>query len=252
MTLSFKTSMPQTIESLIKLAETDRDLQKYIFAKSHLERQIDTARSVVDQHQKIIEQKKDEFELLSAECKGVNNNLQIQEELISRLDSQVPKIRNEKEFATSKNQLEEARKILGLLEDKMLDLDLKKEDLEKEIETINNRLSESNTEFKQETSGLLKKQARAEKKIETLEPRRKRLLKKVPEKIKRFFERCQDSGISTPICAIEDKSCSGCNMVLLPQLVNELMANTDSHKNCPNCSRILYFPEVEEEEASSA
>ena len=133
--------MPQTIESLIKLAETDRDLQKYIFAKSHLERQIDTARSVVDQHQKTIEQKKDEFELLSAECKDVNNNLQIQEELISRLDSQVPKIRNEKEFATSKNQLEEARKILGLLEDKMLDLDLKKEDLEKEIGTINNSLS---------------------------------------------------------------------------------------------------------------
>ena len=125
--------MPQTIESLIKLAETDRDLQKYVFAKSHLERQIDTARSVVDQHQKTIKQKKDEFELLSAECKDVNNNLQIQEELISRLDSQVPKIRNEKEFATSKNQLEEARKILGLLEDKMLDLDLKKEDLEKEI-----------------------------------------------------------------------------------------------------------------------
>ena len=49
--------MPQTIESLIKLAETDRDLQKYIFAKSHLERQIDTARSVVDQHQKLFEQK---------------------------------------------------------------------------------------------------------------------------------------------------------------------------------------------------
>jgi len=50
--------MPQTIESLIKLAETDRDLQKYIFAKSHLERQIDTARSVVDQHQKTINKKK--------------------------------------------------------------------------------------------------------------------------------------------------------------------------------------------------
>ena len=128
--------MPQTIESLIKLAETDRDIQKYIFEKSHLERQIDTARSVVDQHQKTIVQKKDEFDLLSSECKDVNNNLQNQEDLISRLDSQVPRIRNEKEFATSKNQLEEARKILGLLEDKMLDLDLKKEDLEKEIETM--------------------------------------------------------------------------------------------------------------------
>jgi len=226
--------MPQTIEPLVNLAETDRDLQKYIFAKSHLERQIDTARSVVDQYQKTVEQKKDELKLLSSECKDVKINLQIQEELISRLDSQVPKIRNEKEFAASKNQLEEARKILGLLEDKMLDLDLKKEDLEKDIETTINQLNESNTEFKQETSGLLKRQAGAEKKIETLEPRLKRLLKKVPEKIRRYYERCQESGISTPICAIENKSCSGCNMVLLPQLVNELMANTNSHKNCPN------------------
>ena len=242
--------MPQTIEPLVNLAETDRDLQKYIFAKSHLERQIDTARSVVDQYQKTVEQKKDELKLLSSECKDVKNNLQIQEELISRLDSQVPKIRNEKEFAASKNQLEEARKILGMLEDKMLDLDLKKEDLEKDIETTINQLNESNTEFKQETSGLLKRQAGAEKKIETLEPRLKRLLKKVPEKIRRYYERCQESGISTPICAIENKSCSGCNMVLLPQLVNELMANTNSHKNCPNCSRILFFPEVEKEESS--
>ena len=242
--------MPQTIEPLVNLAETDRDLQKYIFAKSHLERQIDTARSVVDQYQKTVEQKKDELKLLSSECKDVKINLQIQEELISRLDSQVPKIRNEKEFAASKNQLEEARKILGLLEDKMLDLDLKKEDLEKDIETTINQLNESNTEFKQETSGLLKRQAGAEKKIETLEPRLKRLLKKVPEKIRRYYERCQESGISTPICAIENKSCSGCIMVLLPQLVNELMANTNSHKNCPNCSRILFFPEVEKEESS--
>jgi hypothetical protein len=242
--------MPQTIEPLINLAETDLDLQKYIFAKSHLEQQIDTARSVVDEYQKKVDKRKDELRLLSSECSDVKNNLQILEELISRLDSQVPRIRNEKEFAASKNQLEEARKNFGLLEEKMLDLDLKKEDLENDIKTIKNQLNESNTEFKQETSGLLKKQAGAEKKIETLEPRLKRLLQKVPEKIRRFYERCQESGISTPICAIKDKSCSGCNMVLLPQLVNELMANTNSHKNCPNCSRILFFPEVEEEKST--
>jgi predicted nucleic acid-binding Zn-ribbon protein len=170
----------------------------------------------------------------------------MQEELISRLDGQVPKIRNEKEFAASKNQLEEARKILGMMEDKMLNLDLKKEDLEKEIETIKSQFDESNSEFQRETSGLLKKQEQAEKKIAKLQPRRTRLLKKVPQKIKRFYERCQDSGISTPICAIQDRSCSGCHTVLLPQLVNELMANANSHKNCPNCSRILYFPETEE------
>ncbi len=138
--------------------------------------------------------------------------------------------------------------MLGLLEDKMLELDMKKEDLDQEIESVNSELTESNSAFQEETSGLLKKQEKAEKKIAKLEPRRNRLLKKIPQNIKRFYERCQESGISTPVCAIQDKSCSGCHMVLLPQLVNELMANPNAHKNCPYCSRILYFPEVEKEE----
>ena len=239
--------MLQTIQPLIDLANTDLDLQTNIFSRSHLERQIETARSVVDQHQKLFEQKYNELDLLTSEGKIVKNNIEIQEQLITRLDAQVPKIRNEKEFAASKTQLEEARKMLGLLEDKLLELDMKKEDLEQEIETINSELTESNSTFQQETSGLLKKQEKAEKKIAKLEPRRNRLLKKLPQNIKRFYERCQESGILMPVCAIQDKSCSGCHMVLLPQLVNELMANPNSHKNCPNCSRILYYPEVEEE-----
>jgi len=239
--------MLQTIQPLIDLANTDLDLQTNIFSRSHLERQIETARSVVDHHQKLFEQKYNELDLLTSEGKIVKNNIEIQEQLITRLDAQVPKIRNEKEFAASKTQLEEARKMLGLLEDKLLELDMKKEDLEQEIETINSELTESNSTFQQETSGLLKKQEKAEKKIAKLEPRRNRLLKKLPQNIKRFYERCQESGISMPVCAIQDKSCSGCHMVLLPQLVNELMANPNSHKNCPNCSRILYYPEVEEE-----
>lgn len=238
--------MNLSIQPLIDLADTDRELQVFIYSKSQLEKQIDTASSVVNQHRKTIEEKNDELNALVNEAEELKINIQIQEQLISKLNEQVPKIRNEKEFAASKNQLEEARKILGMMEDKMLNLDLKKEDLEKEIETIKSQFDESNSEFQRETSGLLKKQEQAEKKIAKLQPRRTRLLKKVPQKIKRFYERCQDSGISTPICAIQDRSCSGCHTVLLPQLVNELMANANSHKNCPNCSRILYFPETEE------
>ena len=238
--------MPLTIQPLIDLAITDLELQTSIYSRSNLERQIDSARSIVDQHQKLFEQKNNELSLLTKESKEVKKNIQIQEQQILRLDEQVPKIRNEKEFAASKSQLEEARKMLGMLEDKMLELDIKKEDLDQEVESINTELSVSNSAFQEETSGLLKKQEKVEKKIAKLEPRRNRLLKKIPQKIKHFYERCQVSGISTPVCAIKDKSCSGCHMVLLPQLVNELMANPNTHKSCPYCSRILYFPEVEE------
>ena len=242
--------MNLSIQPLIELADTDRELQVFINSKSLLEKQIDTASSVVNLHKKTIEEKNDELNSLVSEAQELKKNIQIQEQLISQLNEQVPKIRNEKEFAASKNQLEEARKKLGVLEENLLELDINKEDLDKEMEQINVKLDESSTEFKQEASGLLKKQEKAEKQIAILSPRRTSLLQKIPENIQRFYERCQNSGITTPICAIIDKSCSGCHMVLLPQLINELMSNPNSHKNCPHCTRILYFPESEEETVS--
>ena len=242
--------MNLSIQPLIELADTDRKLQAFIHSKSQLEKKIDRASTVVNKHKKNFEEKNDELNTLGNEAKELKNNIQIQEQLIYQLNEQVPKIRNEKEFAASKSQLEEARKQLGVLEEKLLELDINKEDLDKELEQINVKLDESSTEFKQETAGLLKKQETAEKQIAILAPRRKRLLKIIPKNIQRFYERCQDSGISTPICAISDKSCSGCHMVLLPQLINELMSNPNSHKNCPNCKRILYFPASEEETVS--
>ena len=42
---------------------------------------------------------------------------------------------------------------------------MKKEDLDQEIESVNSELTESNSAFQEETSGLLKKQEKAEKKI---------------------------------------------------------------------------------------
>ena len=239
-----------SIQPLIELADTDRELQTFIHSKFQLEKKIDTASSVVNKHKKNIEGKNDERSTLVNEAEELKNNIQIQEQLISQLNEQVPKIRNEKEFAASKSQLEEARKQLGVLEEKLLELDINKEDLDKELEQINVKLDESSTEFKQETSGLLKKQKKAEKQIAILSPRRTSLLKKIPQNIQHFYERCQNSGITTPICAIINKSCSGCHMVLLPQLINELISNPNSHKNCPNCKRILYFPVSEEETVS--
>ena len=101
--------MNLSIQPLIDLADTDRELQAFIYSKSQLEKQIDTASSVVNQHKKTIEEKNEELNSLVSEAEELKNNIQIQEQLILKLNEQVPKIRNEKEFAASKNQLEEAR-----------------------------------------------------------------------------------------------------------------------------------------------
>ena len=96
--------MNLSIQPLIDLADTDRELQVFIYSKSQLEKQIDTASSVVNQHKKTIEEKNDELNALVNEAEELKKNIQIQEQLILKLNEQVPKIRNEKEFAASKNE----------------------------------------------------------------------------------------------------------------------------------------------------
>ena len=60
--------MNLSIQPLIDLADTDRELQAFIYSKSQLEKQIDTASSVVNQHKKTIEEKNDELNALENEA----------------------------------------------------------------------------------------------------------------------------------------------------------------------------------------
>ena len=60
--------MDLSIQPLIDLADTDRELQAFIYSKSQLEKQIDTASSVVNQHKRTIEEKNDELNALVDEA----------------------------------------------------------------------------------------------------------------------------------------------------------------------------------------
>ena len=60
--------MSLSIQPLIDLADTDRDLQTFIFSRSQLEKQIDTASSVVNLHKKTFDEKYNERNALANEC----------------------------------------------------------------------------------------------------------------------------------------------------------------------------------------
>ena len=68
--------MQSTIQPLIDLANTDRDLMAFIYSRSSLERKIDDARVAVDKHQKLIDEKSNNIVKLNNECEELRNNIQ--------------------------------------------------------------------------------------------------------------------------------------------------------------------------------
>ena len=239
-------------QPLIELAVSDRDITLLKNACVKLDNMIQSCREELDQHLEEKEKKQEEVQKIEGERKEIQFKFDLQDQLIGKLETQVPNIRNQKEYVASKKQLEEARKGRGQLEEILLEMDIKVEELNSIIENLTKLISELETSYHDVADPLIENKEENQTKILEISTNHSDLLESLPKPIRRFYDKCTHNQMHQPICFIVEKSCSGCNMLVQPQLVNELMANPNSYKACPHCSRVLvYQPPVEEESGAA-
>lgn len=237
--------MPETIQPVIDLAKADRELIQLRSTIQKLDEQIGIARSEHDRQLGIVQGKEQHWGELELQGRELRGKLELQDAFISKLEQQVPRIRNEKEFVASKKQLEEARKHRSIIEEQLLELDIEKEDLDGTLSNLRSELEVENARFQEATSELGQTREQTAGELKGLESRRTGLFDEIPDTIQRYYQRCQTSGMVQPICEVNDKSCGGCHMMLPPQLLNEMLTNPDRCRNCPHCQRLLYLDTTE-------
>ena len=236
------------INPLINIAISDRDIVQLKNASKKIQSLIKDSRVDLDKNLKEKKIKIEENLFIKSKRKEIQHKFDIQEQLIKKLETQVPNIRNQKEYVASKKQLEEARKGRGQLEDKLLDFDIKTEEIQKILNKLDDSIKKLEIKFHKEADELISLSKENELKIKRLGTNHSTLIVNLPSQIRNFYKKCVTNQLNQPICIIEDKTCSGCHMLIQPQLVNELMVNPNSYKMCPHCSRVLiYVPPVEEE-----
>jgi uncharacterized protein len=239
-------------QPLIELAVSDRDITLLKNACVKLDNMIQSCREELDQHLEEKEKKQEEVKMIEVERKEIQFKFDLQDQLIGKLETQVPNIRNQKEYVASKKQLEEARKGRGQLEEMLLEMDIKVEEINLILKNLGKLISELKTNYHNIADPLIENKEDNLTKILEISTNHPDLLASLPKPIKRFYDKCTLSQMHQPICFIVEKSCSGCNMLVQPQLVNELMSNPSSYKTCTHCSRVLvYQPPVEEESGTT-
>lgn len=243
--------MPQSINLLIDLASVDQQLILLRHNKKEIEHQIDKTRAEVDQCKKELDTQQAHYDEADHSSREVRSKLEQHDILIAKLESQVPHIRNEKEFVASKKQLEEARKHRGIVEDELLEYEIKKEEYGEKLKTCREKWEIATKKYEEESSQLFKDKETTTEHLNRLQSEHKSLLGKVDPAIQKFYTRCLTNGVNTPVCAINQKTCGGCHMLLQPQFINELLSNPDTYRNCPHCSRIVFIvPEKAKKRAS--
>ena len=76
--------------------------------------------------------------------------------------------------------------------------------------------------------------------MEQMQAGRAQLLPKVDPKVLRQYERILERKEGSALVPVRGDACSGCNMVLPPQAINEVQMNTRLIP-CESCARILYI-----------
>ena len=105
------------IQPLLELAVSDRDITLLKNACVKLDTMIKSCREELDQRLQEKDTKMEELQQIEETRKEIQLKFDLQDQLIGKLETQVPNIRNQKEYVASKKQLEEARKGRGQSEE---------------------------------------------------------------------------------------------------------------------------------------
>lgn len=204
--------------------------------------------ALLESTQKKYIEKNDEYEAAKA------NKFQIQQELDVAVKSResgeagMDDISSHREYEALKIQIDVAREKEKELRESLkkhekIETELKEEvdSLKTEIDTYKSTVEENKKEadknLEKYKKDLDRLQKEADKIIDGLDP-------EIVFKFERIIRRNSEG-----IVAVRNKVCTGCNMILPAQFVNEVRKD-DSIKFCPYCSRILFYEESAEEDDS--
>ena len=183
------------------------------------------------------------------------SDIQDQQQKISKYRDQSLNVKTNDEYRALMHEIQFAEQKIAASEDKILEImvaaDARKESLKK----AEAELKADTAENEREKEQARQRTAADEAALAELATRRDALRTGVSENVLRHYDHVLKVR-GTALAAVSDnEQCGGCNVMLRPQVFQEVMTN-EQFLTCDYCRRILYYvpppPKPEDEQASKA
>jgi len=223
---------------LIELQRVDKEIQaltaqieeipRHI---AELERELNASKTVLDEYRKRVEtqdrlRKSKEMEI------DVNRSKK------QKYEAQLYQARTNKEYTSLLNEIDEVTRQNLPLEEEILELMEDVESLRGDLEKKEASFREELRRFEAQKKKDLKRKAEFDKQYAEKLREREAILARIEPSLAARYERIAMVR-SNAVVPLVDGACSGCFMVIRPQVHSRLIAG-DTIIACENCSRILY------------
>jgi len=179
---------------------------------------------------------------LQKQRKDKELELASKDEAIKKLQGQLYGLKTNKEYQTMLQQIQDAKADSSVIEDKVLELFDRSDQIKKETENEKARLKEEEAVFLAEKKKIDDRVKAIDERLAALGAQREQCLQDVDPKILSQYERILANRDGLAIVTVKGNSCGGCNMFVPPQVIN-LIKMYEHIITCEMCNRILYIDE---------
>lgn len=232
-------NLKETLELLYTLQEKDVKIFELKENLTKLPKIIDDKNKQIADLKTSFENKKAEYVRLNSLKKEKEALLSTKEAAIAKHTSDLNTIKANDMYKNCLLEIEKAKADKSVVEDEILQL---MEDIDKELVNLKKYEEETKTkeaEINKEISDAKQTIEKAKENIEAIQKERDDFSKTIDKNILSQYERIRESRNGQGIATVDGESCSGCNMVLRPQLIVQA-TKCKELVYCDNCSRILF------------
>jgi len=243
--------MFESLRQILNIQELDMKMIRLMRVKKERQKELEQIDSLRKELHQQLKDKEVEIAELAKTISAYENKIQEITVKIKRFETQQNSIKKVDEFNALTQEITAAEREKIAIEQKVSDLVDKRVAEEEILEKIRHSLSSS-----EESSLALQKEIEASIKLineegANLKKERDQLALEAEPEILHIYERLLRNKKDRVIVPIENRTCSGCHIVLTAQHEN-LVRKGENIVFCEHCSRIHYWQETEALEGSTS
>jgi uncharacterized protein len=228
------------ISLAIRLQNLDDRVAELTKEISALPKHIAEIEKRLESHQRRLDHDRAGLTANQKDRKKFEGDIQLSEQKISKLKSQMMEAKTNDQYRAFQHEIEFAQQEIRKSEDRILELMSESEPLEKAVKAAEASLAAQKKEVEAEKATAREKTAADQKEIEGLMAERKTIVSEMTPRIASEYERIRKGRAGVAIVEVVGGRCSKCNMIVRPQILQELRRQ-DSVMTCENCKRMLYW-----------
>jgi predicted nucleic acid-binding Zn-ribbon protein len=226
-------------EQLYVLQRVDTNLRALRLEIAALEGAASEVKTAVGTKRSVTQAKRHEVAELERQRRDIEAKISDEEEKTKDRRMRMQRIRNEKELAALRREVEASRELSTQLDDQLLKLLDGGEGKIGELKSLEDDLASAEQQLVERERELAERRLALASDLDRLTAERTRLSMDLEEDLRKRYELIFERKDGLAVVEVrKEGDCGGCRMRVPPQLITQIHRNSDV-VFCPNCQRIL-------------